>query len=166
MIKKSLFLTVFVITVLCSCKFKPNIQQPGEPFLQGIWQQDDNVNDGQLLTLEKRRFTFTCDSFYLLINTTSKVDLFGNSCFNKGKWQEYVKGTYVLQRDTLKLKGAYVSEKYRLKTSPCYRNGNYEENFILTKKEPSKAVFSKLPNAMVINFSLQKKLKCNPKVIR
>ncbi len=164
MFKNSLFLLVLLL--IGSCKFKPNVQEKGSGFLQGIWQESSNPADVQLMTLEKKRFTFTCDSFYLVIKTTSKVDLFGDSCYNNGNWQEYVKGTYIVQKDTIRLKGSFVSAAYRLKTSACYRNGNYEETFLINKKWPLKAVFLKIPGNQTINLNLEKKLICKPKVIR
>jgi hypothetical protein len=135
---KYLFLLLFVFGLLTACSFNQVIKSGGEAFLQGSWNEDSIANKSQLVNYEQNQFTFKCDSFYLQINSFSKVNLQGGPCYDAKEWQEYAKGYYTLAKDTLKFDGVFVNEKFKYKAEKaCYRFGKYTENFLITQQSDS-----------------------------
>ncbi|AMR31200.1 hypothetical protein A0256_07055 [Mucilaginibacter sp. PAMC 26640] len=149
----------------CGCKFNPNLQGKGEKYLQGEWKQDTSALQKKLLNYSLYRFKFTCDSFFVSLQSFSKANG-GNpdSCVKNGQWSEYAKGYYNQQNDTLHLKGLFCNANYSYKDEGgCFRYGNYEEFFKIDKKSDS--VFQFTPTSSVVPFSarLIKHYTCIPK---
>ena len=142
----------------------PNMQGPGEGYLQGEWQQDSTAVQKQLVTYSLYHFTFTCDSFFVKQQTFSKVNYGVDTCMNKGRWTEYIRGTYAQKLDTLHLKGVFCNADYSLKVeSGCFRMGVYEEYFKITQKTDSLFQFSGTAGVIPLNMRLIKKLTCHIK---
>jgi hypothetical protein len=132
--RKSFLILSIPLLILAACSFNPKVVPIGDDYLQGNWEELFSVENDQLVSYERYAFKITCDSFYLDIDSYSKVNLEGGECYNDNKWKEYVKGTYHVKDDSLYLKGAFVNNDYRYKPeSSCYRFGVYEENFRITK---------------------------------
>jgi hypothetical protein len=154
-----------LIAALCSgCWFNPNTQGKGEVYLQGEWQQDSIPNQKQLLEYPIYHLKFNCDSFFVQINTFSKVNNGPDSCMRSGHWSEYIKGTYLQKNDTLHLKGQFCNANYTLKDEGgCFRSGIYQELFKVSKKTDSVIQFSSTSSVLPIKAHLIKRTTCNPK---
>lgn len=158
--------TVFILLMaFCSaCSPNPNMQSNGEVYLQGEWQQDDIPNQKQLLEYSIYHFRFSCDSFFVRINSCSKVNNGADTCMNSGHWSEYVRGTYKQQSDTLLMKGQFCNADYSFKQEGgCFRSGIYEETFKISKKMDSVIQFLSTSSVIPINAHLIKRTTCNPK---
>src|SRR5690606_16409815 len=114
-----------IVSLFSSCRFNPDMQGMGEEFLQGKWEEDSVLYSEKLLEYTRHRFTFTCDSFYAVLETHAKVDRYPAGCFNNGRWTEYAKGRYVMNKDTLYLIGTFTKENFKQKISGCHRIGRY-----------------------------------------
>lgn len=158
----STFLLFFSLT---ACRRLPNVQGKGEVFLQGIWNQDSIANANELLSYTQHRFKITCDSFYVDLTTFSKVNYYEESCFNKGVWKEYAKGTYVVKGDTLMLDGTFTKSNYKQKVSGCYRNGRYLTNFKIKKSSSKKLELENLNNQTECLLALKQQITCVPKAL-
>lgn len=156
-------LSTFLLFTLVACKPLPNVQGNGEVFFQGVWNQDTVENAQQLLSYTKHKFKITCDSFYVDLTTFSKVNYYEDSCFNKGIWHEYAKGTYTVKGDTLMLNGTFTKANYKQKVSGCYRNGRYLVNFKINKKAKNLLEFEDLSNHRVCILALKQQITCVPK---
>jgi hypothetical protein len=111
---------------LSSCSSNPAFQGKGEAYVQGEWQQKAEAVDQQLLTYTLYRFKFSCDSFFVAMQTTSKVNYGADTCMNSGHWNEYAKGKYAQHTDTLVMKGFFCNADYSLKdVGGCFRSGVY-----------------------------------------
>ncbi|ADY53825.1 hypothetical protein Pedsa_3290 [Pseudopedobacter saltans DSM 12145] len=154
---------VFITSlVICSCTLNPSVQNLGDEDLQGFWAEDSVPLQDKLVSYEKYYLKFTCDSFYLNIKNYSKVNLNGGDCYNKNEWQEYVKGTYEVNKDTLHLNGAFVSSTYRFKPQgDCYRFGNFKEEFILKKISADSLELYNTITSISHIIELKEKLSCN-----
>ena len=162
------FLSVFIFLLfalsMASCTLNPNMQGKGEAYLQGIWQQDSVPMQKKLVSYSLYNLTFTCDSFFMKINTFSKVNTGADNCMVSGRWAEYVKGHYQQRNDTLHLKGQFCNADYSLKSEGgCFRSGVYEDLFRISKKNDSVVQFSSTSNVIPINAHLIKRLTCQPK---
>ncbi|PTQ99862.1 hypothetical protein C8P68_102692 [Mucilaginibacter yixingensis] len=159
------YLLLFTLS-LASCSFNPRLQGKGETYLQGEWQQDSSAVQHKLVTYTSNHFRFTCDSFYLKINTFSKVNYGADTCMNKGRWTEYVRGTYAQRNDTLFLRGQFCDDHYRIKeTQDCLRAGNYDELFSVSNKSDSLLQLSGTSSVIPIGLRLQKRTGCTPKAL-
>ncbi|QEK52343.1 fumarate hydratase [Pedobacter aquae] len=152
--KSRVLYAVFFIS-LQACSFNEQVPSAGDAFLQGSWTEDSIPLKNQLVNYEQYQFKFTCDSFYLQINTHSKVNLYGGECYNTDTWREYVKGTYTVVADTLKLNGAFVNQDYKYKPeNSCYRFGKFEYDFLMLKKHQDtlqiKSKLQTLPHFIVL----------------
>ena len=159
-------LTAFSLLLLAfsSCSMNPNMQTKGENFLQGEWQQDSVAGQKQLVTYSLYHLKFSCDSFFMSIKSFSKVNTGSDTCMNSGHWAEYTRGTYDQKHDTLHLKGQFCNADMTLKDDKgCFRFGDYEEFFKLTKKTESIVEFASTSNIIPINAHLTKKITCQPK---
>jgi len=146
------------------CWFNPNMQTPGESYLQGEWQQDSVTNQKQLLSYSLYHLKFSCDSFFLEIHSFSKVNTGADTCMNAGNWREFCKGIYEQKHDTLHLKGQFCNADYTIKDeNSCFRSGDYEEFFKVHKTSDSVAQFASTTNVIPINAHLTKKTSCHPK---
>ncbi|GAA4324153.1 hypothetical protein GCM10023149_25540 [Mucilaginibacter gynuensis] len=149
---------------LSGCHINPAVQGSGEAYLQGQWQQDSLAGREKLLTYASADFTFTCDSFYVRINTTTKVKYVADSCMGKGQWTEYAKGHYEQKNDTLHLKGLFCNADYSIKSpGTCLRVGVYEDFLRVTKKTDSVIQLSGSADMIPVDLHLIKRIACNPK---
>jgi len=146
-----------------SCTRLPNVQGKGEALLQGVWNQDSVANADELLNYTQHRFKISCDSFYVDLTTYSKVNYYEESCFNKGVWKEYAKGTYSVKGDTLLLNGTFTKENYKQKVSGCYRNGRYLSNFKIKSSSANSLVLESLNDQRECKLVLKEKITCQPK---
>lgn len=157
--------TLIMAFGLTACRFNPNMQGPGVAALQGEWQQDTSALQKKLLNYSLYHFRFSCDSFFVSVNSFSKANGgYPDSCVKNGQWGEYAKGVYTQKNDTLRLKGLFCNADFSYKNEGgCFRSGNYEEVFKLSQKADSRIQF--LPTSSVIPFNarLIKRTTCNPK---
>jgi hypothetical protein len=149
---------------LFSCNLNPNMQTPGESYLQGEWQQDSVPHQKQLVSYSLYHLKFSCDSFFVAIHSFSKVNTGPDTCMNSGHWTEYCRGTYEQKHDTLHLKGQFCNADMTIKDDKgCFRSGDYEEFFKLSKKTDSLVQFASISNVIPINTHLIKRTSCIPK---
>ena len=162
-----LFALSFLLLALSpSCHLNPDVQKPGESFLQGEWQQDSVTNQNQLLSYSLYHLKFSCDSFYVTIKSFSKVNTGADSCMASGHWTEYCRGTYEQRHDTLQLKGQFCNADFTIKDDKgCFRSGDYDETFTVGKKTGQVVQFASTSNVVPINAHLIKRVSCNPKPI-
>jgi len=147
-----------------ACTPNANMQGRGQVYLQGEWQQDSVPKQKQLLQYSLYHLNFSCDSFFMRINSFSKVNNGADTCMNLGHWAEYIKGTYQQRNDTLHLKGQFCNADYSLKSEGgCFRSGVYEDFFKVSKKTDSLIQFSSTASVIPINAHLIKRTTCNPK---
>lgn len=150
---------------LSTCSRLPNVQGNGEPSLQGVWNQDSVTNAEQLLNYTQHKFKFSCDSFYVDLTTTSKVNYYEEDCFNNGIWNEYAKGTYVVSGDTLFLVGTFTKANYKQKVSGCYRSGRYVSNFKIKSTQKDQLVLEGLNDQKECILTLKQNITCSPKAL-
>ncbi|HEY0667043.1 MAG TPA: fumarate hydratase [Sphingobacteriaceae bacterium] len=155
-------LIVFCLVVL-SCKFNPNFQGKGVDFVQGTWQEVDMPYQKQLLQHTRHHFRFTCDSFYVTLETHAKVNTYPDSCYNNGVWIEYAKGVYFNRNDTLVLKGTFTKSNFKQKISGCYRIGVYNPVFLIKGNRNSELMLQNLQNHVPVILRLKEKTSCVPK---
>lgn len=155
-----------LLLALCfsSCWFNPNRQTPGESYLQGEWQQDSVPTQKRLITYSLYHLKFTCDSFFVSIKSFSTVNTGPDNCMAKGQWTEYVRGTYEQKNDTLHVKGQFCNPDWTLKDDKgCFRSGDYEDFFKVTKTNDSNIQFASTSNVIPIDAHLIKRTSCHPK---
>jgi hypothetical protein len=149
---------------LSSCSRNASFQGKGEASLQGEWRQDSVPVEKKLTEYSLYDLKFSCDSFFIRINTFSKVNNGADTCTRSGHWTEYVKGTYEQKRDTLHVRGNFCNADYSIKEEGgCFRAGIYEENFILKKKGDSVLEFAGASSLIPIEAHLIKHTTCTPK---
>lgn len=148
---------------ISSCKFNSPIQGNGADFLQGKWVQDSVPMQKQLVNYSLYAFNFNCDSFFVRMNTFSKVEAAIDTCMHRGEWTEYAKGSYVLQNDTLYLNGFFANVDATLKNEGCLRTGVFNEAFSLTSKSDSSLQMKNLSGVIPISLRLVERLSCIPK---
>ena len=164
MLKKNILFLMLIITSV-ACKFNPNRQGSGSKYLQGVWQQEKAIYEDKLLAYTLHTFKFTCDSFYLTLDTHTKVNTYADSCFNKGHWTEYVKGVYAVNSDTLYLNGTFLKSNFKQKISGCYRIGHYLSSFSLKNLDDSTAIFQDVTQHVPLLLRLKQKTICIPQPI-
>jgi len=158
---QSIFLLITSLLFLASCKFNKVEKSTGEAFLQGRWAEEDTLQNSQLISYQRFNFTFTCDSFYVVIRNFSKVDLQGGPCYDKGTWTEYAKGYYKVAGDTLKFDGNFVDAEFKYKTQgSCYRSGKFTDAFLINSKKDSTLALKSLQAGTLHRLLLQEKLEC------
>jgi hypothetical protein len=156
--------TIIAALGLSGCSLNPNLQGKGETYIQGQWLQDSSALQQKLVTAEQYHMRFDCDSFYVSINSYSKVNYANDSCMRLGKWVEYVKGTYAQKSDTLFLKGQFCNADFSIKNNTdCLRAGTYEEFFKVSKKTDSLIQLSGTSSVIPINLHLIKRTSCTQK---
>jgi len=162
--QRGICLLLLVSGLLTACSRNANLQGKGQPYLQGEWQQDSSAVQKQLMTYTSFHFKFTCDSFYIRQQTFTRINYGSDTCMNKGKWTEYIRGTYSQKHDTLQLKGDFCNADYSLKiTQGCFRFGVYEDVFKVVKKTDSLIQLTGAASEIPINIRLVKRIICNPK---
>ncbi|MDF3077210.1 MAG: fumarate hydratase [Sphingobacteriaceae bacterium] len=164
---RPIFIVLSSIFILCtiavSCKFNPNLQGKGTDFVQGIWEEDSVEYQGQLLEYTTHKFTFTCDSVYVVLNTVSKVNTNEDNCFNNGNWNEYAKGVYKISNDTLFVYSTFTQSDYKQKLSGCYRIGQYLPIFIVKKHTADSLYLQGLQEHLPVKLRMKQKTTCVPK---
>ncbi|MEO6850687.1 MAG: fumarate hydratase [Mucilaginibacter sp.] len=162
--KSFAFYVLALIIITSGCKSNPNLQGKGEVYLQGEWQQDSIPKEKQLLDYSIFHLKFSCDSFFVQINSFSKVNNGADTCMNAGHWSEYIRGAYNQKNDTLHLRGQFCNADYSLKAEGgCFRSGIYEEFFKIRKQGDSLIQFASTSSVIPINAHLIKRTTCNPK---
>jgi len=152
------------VLTLFSCSPNANVQTKGMPAIQGEWQQHPEAVDKQLVNYTLYNFTFTCDSFYVSMQTHSKVNYGADTCMNKGYWTEYAKGRYQPSNDTLWIRGFFCNQDYSLKnTGGCFRSGVYED--FMKAEIVADTLLRLTPKSSVLplNLHLVKRTNCVPK---
>ncbi len=132
------------------CRFNPSTQNKGAKYLQGQWLQVNNQLNNDLIERNHHQYTFIRDSFYLILNNSSKVNFGQDTCYKNGSWKEYVKGVYSLSGDTIILKGAYVSKTFRFKKSLCYTTGNFDQTLLYQSSKDSVLVLKSFTNGNMV----------------
>lgn len=157
-----IFLTfLFILVVFYACSFNPNVPKTGEDFLQGTWAEDSIENKDQLVSYERFDFKFTCDSFYLTSTSFSVTNLDGGECYNGNTWQEYAKGIYTFNNDTLNLNGVFVNKDFRFKPeSSCYRFGKLEEKFSVKQQSSDTIILNSTLSHLNHIMVLKEKTSC------
>lgn len=146
---KFLVLSLFMLTFL-GCSFNNNTQNEGSKFLQGSWLESDVFKNDDLIEYQQHQLKFIRDSFYLVLNKFSKANFTEDTCYKNGKWSEYIKGVYSVTHDNIILKGAYVSKTFRLKKSPCYTSGNFEQTLLYQSGSDSVLVLKSFTNGIMV----------------
>jgi hypothetical protein len=160
-LKINYLLIATTLLFLGACSFNKEVKESGVAFLQGSWNEDSIANKAQLVNYQHNHFTFTCDSFYLQINSFSTVNLQGGPCYAAKEWQEYAKGYYTLAKDTLKFDGVFVDKSFRYKPEKsCYRFGKFTENFLITQQSDSLINLKSLQTGLKHQLVLKQKGIC------
>lgn len=157
----------YLITLCClvaslGCERRPNVQGNGEPFIQGVWNQDSIPHAAALLNYTQHHIKFTCDSFYVDLTTHSKVNYYEDSCYHNGIWKEYAKGVYQVRKDSLFLEGTYTKSNYKQKVSGCYNIGIYRKSFIVKSADATHLFLQGLSDQREVNLALKQKITCVP----
>lgn len=162
---KNLFFGLFILLSLSwtACVRDENIQDKGADFLQGVWSEAAPAYKESLNNYTLHDFKFSCDSFYVDLSTHSKVNYYADSCFNQGVWKEYAKGQYVVVGDTLFVLGTFTKANYKQKIGGCYREGEYRERFLITRKNADTVFMESLADQHEVNLVLKESLTCIPK---
>ncbi|RFZ83030.1 hypothetical protein DYU05_12825 [Mucilaginibacter terrenus] len=146
------------------CKFNPDYQEQGQQYLQGEWLQDTSALQKQLVTATAYRLKFSCDSFFVSMNSFSKAVAGADTCIKNGHWAEFAKGIYQQKHDTLILKGLFCNPNFSYKVEGgCFRYGNYQEAFKVKKQTDSIVRFAPLASVLPFNARLIKRNTCIPK---
>ena len=148
---------------LSSCRFNPDVQHEGAEYLQGTWIQDSIPMQGALLHYTLHELTFTCDSIYATLHTTSKAKNIADSCYNDGQWTEYAKGVYVVRGDSLLVDGLYTRANWRQKISGCYHIGQYLPRFKIVRYTPDSLVLENRYDQRPILLRKTADITCVPK---
>jgi hypothetical protein len=152
------------ILFLSSCSPNPNFQGRGKDYLQGEWQQQPGVIEKQLVNYTLYNFKFNCDSFFVAMQTHSKVNYGADTCMSSGQWTEYAKGKYEQRQDTLVMKGFFCNANYSLKdVGGCFRSGVYEDYFKTVKQSDSLINLTSTSSVLPLNLRLIKRTNCVPK---
>jgi hypothetical protein len=159
----SAFIFLLSAFTFVSCSFNANLQGKGEPYLQGEWRQDSVPMQKKLTEYSLYNISFSCDSFYMQINSFSKVDNGADKCTASGHWTEYVKGAYQQQGDALHMRGQFCNANFSLKAEGgCFRSGIFEETFMV--KRSSDSLVSLTGSSVIpIDIHLIKRTTCMQK---
>ncbi|RYU89528.1 fumarate hydratase [Mucilaginibacter terrigena] len=162
--KKAFAFYLLALTLLTACTFNPDVQMPGESYIQGEWQQDSVTMQKQLVSYSLYNLKFNCDSFFVSIKTISKINAGADSCTKSGSWTEYAKGVYEQRNDTLHVRGLFCNANYSYKNpTGCFRSGIYEERFKVSKIADSVLQFSPMSSVISFNARLINRTTCTPK---
>jgi hypothetical protein len=146
-----------------SCTLNPDLQGKGEAYLQGEWRQDSVPMQEKLTEYSLYNISFSCDSFYMRINSFSKVNNGDSKCTVSGHWTEYIKGNYQQTGDTLHVRGQFCNANYSLKEEGgCFRLGIYEETFVV-KKNSDSLISLRGTSVIPIDLHLKKRTTCTQK---
>jgi hypothetical protein len=160
----SAFTFLLLAFSFASCSFNPNLQGKGEVYLQGEWKQDSIPMQKKLIDYSLYNINFSCDSFYMQINSFSKVNNGPDTCMRSGHWTEYVKGSYQQHKDTVRLRGQFCHANFTLKEEGgCFRSGIYDESFQSKKKGDSIIQLYPTSGVIPIEIHLLKRTTCTQK---
>jgi hypothetical protein len=155
-----LLFPAFILIFFSSCRLNPNLQGKGTDFLQGDWQEDSVAYRNELIQYTTHRFKFTCDSFYVTLNTSAKANMYPDSCFNDGQWTEYAKGVYSVSNDSLMIFGTFTKSNFKQKISGCYRIGQYLQTFIIKQRSANTLELQSLKEHRPLYLRLKQKSTC------
>ncbi|MCF8319359.1 MAG: fumarate hydratase [Sphingobacteriaceae bacterium] len=156
-----LFLVASVLFV--ACRFNPNYQGKGASSIQGQWEEVPPSYKNELLQYTQHQFRFTCDSFYVKLSTTAKNNVYVDSCFNNGYWEEYARGIYESRNDTLYLSGTFTKSNGKQKISGCYRIGQYLNTMVIDKAKGDTLTLKSMNQQNPIALKLIQSWECTPK---
>lgn len=163
-IKLLVIYPVIALLLMAGCTMNPPVQGRGQDYLQGEWQQDSIPGEHKLLNYSLSNFRFTCDSFYIAINTVSRVNSGADSCMDKGRWTEYIKGRYEQTGDTLHLRGVFANADGSLKDNKgCFRFGPYESFYSIKAQGDSLITLNNSATVLPIKARLIRRITCSPK---
>lgn len=148
-----------------ACKFNPNVQGEGEPYLQGVWIQDTIAHQDQLLNYSLYRLKFTCDSVYITLKTFSKVKTVVDSCYGDGQWEEYARGVYLVRNDSLLIESTFTRSNWRQKLSGCHRIGQFLPRFKIIKHTADSLYLESQYYQTPINLRKIEQITCVPKAL-
>ena len=151
--------------LLTSCRFNPNLQGKGADFLQGEWMEDSVRYRDDLLQYTTHQFKFTCDSFYVTLETKAKSNYYPDSCFNNGQWTEYAKGLYAVRGDSVIISGTFTKSNFKQKISGCYRIGQYLETFVIKDRAPESLSLESVRQHRPIQLTQKRRTTCIQKPI-
>jgi hypothetical protein len=152
------------ILFLSACSPNPSVQGKGVASLQGEWQQQPEAIHRQLVNYTLYNYKFSCDSFYVTMQSHSKVNYGADTCMNSGHWTEYAKGKYQQRQDTLVMKGFFCNANYSLKdVGGCFRSGVYEDFVKMAVKSDSVVQLTSTASVLPVNLHLIKRTTCVPK---
>src|SRR5690606_14796685 len=114
-----------MLLLLGGCVRHSDMQSEGADYLQGIWVQDSNPHQIQMLDYTLHEFKFTCDSVYTTMKVHAKMQRIPDSCYKDGHWTEYARAVYVIRGDSLIGEGIYTKPNGKYKVSGCYKTGTY-----------------------------------------
>jgi len=153
-----------LILLAPACSPNANLQGAGESYLQGEWQQETTTIQKQLVSYSLYHFKFTCDSVFIKQQTFSSVNYGSDTCMSKGRWTEYMRGTYDQKNDTVHIKGVFCNADYSSKEpGGCFRSGLYEDFFKVTQKRDSSLQLIGTSSIVPVNLRLTQKLTCHIK---
>lgn len=147
-----------------SCAPNANMQGRGSDAMQGEWKQVPEALNNQLVTYTLYNFKFTCDSFFVAMQTHSRVNYGTDTCMNKGQWTEYVKGRYQQTKDTVWMRGFFCNPNYSLKNpGGCFRSGVYEAYFKVENVADTLLRLTPTSSVLPVTLHLVKRTNCVPK---
>jgi hypothetical protein len=161
--RKEFILFLLASVLFMACRFNPNYQGKGSNRVQGLWEEVPPAYKNELLQYTHHQFRFTCDSFYVKLNTTAKNNVYADSCFNNGNWEEYARGIYESRNDTLYLSGTFTKANGKQKISGCYRIGQYLNTLIIDKAKGDTLTLKSLTQQNPIALKRTQSWECTPK---
>lgn len=159
---------IIIFTLLClislsACRFNPNVQGKGADLLQGKWKEVHQTYQDSLIQYTASNFKFSCDSFYVELDTRSTANYYGDHCFNSGRWKEYAKGNYVVSNDTLYLIGTFTKSNFKQKLDGCYRIGQYLPTYLIKETGEKRIELINIQEGYPLSIELQERIICKPK---
>ena len=151
----------------CACHRNSPYQGRGQSSLQGTWIEDSNAlkTIPEKTVFTRYNFKFTCDSVYITMNTHAGQDYFATPCYAGGNYTEYVKGTYIIQRDSLVVSGVFTHPNHKMKVAGCYRSGNIRFWYQIKEHTPATLKLRNTDEHGPIFLSRTQTCACEPKRI-
>lgn len=124
---KNNIILVILIFSFFSCKKQSNESciSPTNNDLQGEWKQDYFLDPNAFAPPpEWERIIFRNDSFFMKI-VIRPEQLDSLNCYEK-KWNEYAKGTFLIDNYRITFDGVLTDSLYKIKTGGCHESGPYK----------------------------------------
>lgn len=124
--KNNIMLVILILSFF-SCKKRNNesYTSPTINDLQGEWKQDYFLDPNAFAPLpEWERIIFRNDSFFMKI-VIRPEHLDSLNCYEK-KWNEYAKGTFLIDNNRITFDGVLTDSLYKIKTGGCHESGPYK----------------------------------------